>query len=72
MIIEADNVKFPHKEDLYESQYKGLQQLSDWWNSNELEATLKGYAGTGKTYLLKYFILCWIPLRLMKKKFLFQ
>ena len=56
MIIEADNVKFPHKEDLYESQYKGLQQLSDWWNSNELEATLKGYAGTGKTYLLKYFI----------------
>jgi ATP-dependent exoDNAse (exonuclease V) alpha subunit len=41
---------------LYSSQLVGLQALSDWWNSNELECTLKGYAGTGKTYLLKTFL----------------
>lgn len=41
---------------LYNSQLQGLQQLSDWYHSTELEATLKGFAGTGKTFLISYFI----------------
>lgn len=41
---------------LFPSQSKALQTLSQWWYSNELEHTLKGVAGTGKTFLLKKFI----------------
>lgn len=41
---------------LYRSQQKALEELTIWWNSNELEATLKGVAGTGKTFLLKTFL----------------
>ena len=41
---------------LFPSQANALQELSDWWNSNVLEHTLKGVAGTGKTFLLKTFL----------------
>ena len=41
---------------LYPSQQQALDRLSDWYNSNELECTLCGYAGTGKTYILRYFL----------------
>ena len=41
---------------LYPSQQRALNQLSDWYNSEELECTLCGYAGTGKTYILRYFL----------------
>lgn len=42
---------------LYPSQQRAIEQLTNWYhNSKELEATLCGYAGTGKTHLLKYFI----------------
>ena len=42
--------------DLYPSQVTAMSKLIDWWNSPLKEATLSGYAGTGKTYLLKTFI----------------
>lgn len=49
-IIEVDaNGLFP-------SQAQALNELSAWWNSSALEATLKGVAGTGKTFLLKQFV----------------
>jgi len=41
---------------LYASQLSALQQLSEWWSSTEREATLQGFAGTGKTFLVRYFI----------------
>lgn len=41
---------------LYPSQQQALEKLSDWYNSKELECTLSGYAGTGKTFILKYFL----------------
>jgi len=41
---------------LVQSQIKALQQLSDWYHSTEPECTLKGHAGTGKTFLMKHFI----------------
>lgn len=56
MIIDPKKVIFPSVDGLKPSQVKGLEQLAAWWNSNELEATLKGHAGTGKTFLLKSFI----------------
>lgn len=50
---EGNNTKF---KDLYPSQREALEKLSDWYNSKELEATVEGYAGTGKTFILRYFI----------------
>lgn len=41
---------------LYPSQIEALKQLNDWWNSPEKECTIEGFAGTGKTYLVKYFL----------------
>lgn len=41
---------------LYKSQEQAINKLADWYHSKELECTLEGFAGTGKTYLLKYFI----------------
>lgn len=41
---------------LYPSQQQAIDKLSDWYNSDELECTLEGYAGTGKTYILRYFL----------------
>lgn len=41
---------------LYPSQVSALQQLQTWWNSTEHEAVIEGFAGTGKTYLVKYFL----------------
>ena len=41
---------------LYPSQQQALEKLSDWYHSNELECTLSGYAGTGKTFILRYFL----------------
>ena len=49
----AENGKF---KDLYPSQQTALEKLSDWYHSKELECTLKGFAGTGKTFILRYFI----------------
>ena len=51
-----ETIEYTNQYGLHESQARGLQALSDWWNSNELECTLRGYAGTGKTFLLKTFI----------------
>lgn len=41
---------------LYPGQQQAIDKLSDWYFSNELECTLEGYAGTGKTYILRYFL----------------
>lgn len=41
---------------LYPSQQKAIDQLNDWYHSKELECTLSGFAGSGKTYILKYFL----------------
>ena len=41
---------------LYPSQQKAIEQLTDWYQSNNLFCTLEGYAGTGKTFCLRYFI----------------
>ena len=40
----------------YPQQKEALEFLRQFLNSNELEATLSGYAGTGKTFLLDYFV----------------
>ena len=48
--------KFSGFTDLYPSQKIALEKLSDWYNSKELECTLKGFAGTGKTFILRYFL----------------
>lgn len=41
---------------LYNDQRKALDALYDWYHSDELECTLEGFAGTGKTFVLKAFI----------------
>lgn len=41
---------------LYPSQKLALEKLNDWYHSKDNECTLKGYAGTGKTFILRYFI----------------
>jgi exodeoxyribonuclease-5 len=56
MNIEKDKIIQAFAVDLYPSQVQGLSKLVDWWRSAELECTLEGFAGTGKTYLLKTFI----------------
>ena len=48
--VKNSNIK------LYPSQERAVQQLEDWYKSNELFCTLEGYAGTGKTFIMKYFI----------------
>ena len=53
-MIELNNDK--DSTGLYKSQTIALQKLSDWWNSKDLECLVKGFAGTGKTYLVKYFL----------------
>ena len=56
MIIENDSIIPVFNGNLYPSQQLAASKLYDWWKSPSLEATLKGYAGTGKTFLLKHFI----------------
>lgn len=46
----------PEYSKLYDSQKNAIDKLNDWYNSEELECTLEGYAGTGKTYILRYFL----------------
>jgi exodeoxyribonuclease-5 len=41
---------------LLDEQKICLDNLKKWYNSNELLYVIAGFAGTGKTYLLKYFI----------------
>lgn len=41
---------------LYPSQQDAVNRLADWYNSDELECTLNGPAGSGKTFILRYFI----------------
>ena len=48
--VKNSNIK------LYPSQERAVQQLEDWYKSEELFCTLEGYAGTGKTFIMKYFI----------------
>ncbi len=40
----------------YPQQIDALNWLKAFMESDDLEATLSGYAGTGKTYILKYFV----------------
>lgn len=56
MKIDRNKVVHTNPHGLYESQAKALQELQTWWKSDTIECTLKGHAGTGKTYLLKKFI----------------
>ena len=46
----------PAKHELSHSQKQAIEFLVDFTNSKNLVACLIGYAGTGKTYLLKYFL----------------
>ena len=41
---------------LYPGQQQAIDKLSDWYFSNELECTLEGVAGSGKTFILRYFL----------------
>lgn len=41
---------------LYKSQVRALENLAAWWNSPDKECVISGFAGTGKTYLVKYFL----------------
>ena len=41
---------------LYSSQIEALKVLAQWWNSPEKEAVIEGFAGTGKTFLIKHFL----------------
>jgi len=56
MKIDTKHIVHTNPHGLYESQAKALQELQNWWNSPTIEWTLKGFAGTGKTFLLKKFI----------------
>jgi hypothetical protein len=40
----------------YPQQTEAINWLRDFLDSNELEAVLSGYAGTGKTYIIDYFV----------------
>jgi len=56
-LIKAKNsliIKNPER--FYEQQLAALEWLDGFMKSNKTEATLEGYAGTGKTYILKYFL----------------
>jgi len=47
----------PSLSDLKGSQPEAYEKLKAWYNDEKnLCFTLKGYAGTGKTHLLKYFL----------------
>lgn len=41
---------------LYPGQQQAIDKLSDWYFSNELECTLEGVAGSGKTLFLDIFL----------------
>lgn len=41
---------------LYPSQQQAIEKLDNWYHSDELECTLCGFAGTGKTHILRYFL----------------
>jgi hypothetical protein len=41
---------------LTKHQRQAVNAMLDWFNSPELEFTLKGYAGTGKTYVVATFL----------------
>jgi exodeoxyribonuclease-5 len=50
-------LNYPVNTELKGSQLEAFNKLKAWYNDkNNLCFTLKGYAGTGKTFLLKYFI----------------
>ena len=51
-----DLTKKQYGANLTESQHEALLGLEKWYNSKEPIATLKGAAGTGKTYLLNIFL----------------
>jgi len=56
MKIDTNKIIHTNPHGLYESQAKALQELQNWWNSDIIEWTLEGFAGTGKTFLIKKFI----------------
>lgn len=56
MKIDTNKIVHTNPHGLYESQAKALQELQNWWNSDIIEWTLEGFAGTGKTFLIKKFI----------------
>lgn len=56
MNINLDSIYQQQTKDLFESQKIALDALIKWWRSDELECTLTGSAGTGKTYLIKIFL----------------
>ena len=41
---------------LYPGQQQAIDKLSDWYFSNELECTVEGPAGCGKSYIIRYFL----------------
>ncbi len=41
---------------LTEDQAVGLKELNEWWKTNDLAICLSGYAGVGKSTLIKEFI----------------
>lgn len=53
MIIEKNRINPPG---FGVQQTEAINMLNRFMASNDLEFTLSGYAGTGKTFLLKYFI----------------
>ena len=54
--LEVANSSKIIDERLYPSQQEAINKLADWFKSSSLECTLEGYAGTGKTFILQYFI----------------
>lgn len=56
-MVRLNNVNLNlNTENFTNDQINAIKKLEEFYHSNELVFTLQGAAGTGKTYLLKYFL----------------
>ena len=57
IMVQLNNINLKlTTEHFTNDQINAIKKLEEFYHSNELVFTLQGAAGTGKTYLLKYFL----------------